>query len=61
MKRASDNDREEHTDSVPCISCDAMTVIRRNSEKASALCPCCGAIFQTNEGEIRRWQKNTLK
>lgn len=50
---------EEFAPSVACISCDGMTTIRRTGargEMASALCPCCGAIFQTNDAEIRRWR-----
>jgi hypothetical protein len=50
---------EEPTNSIACISCDAMVTIRRkgvHGEKASALCPCCGTIFQTNAKELRRWR-----
>jgi hypothetical protein len=50
---------EEPTNSIACISCNAMVTIRRkgiNGEKVSALCPCCGIIFQTNAKELRRWR-----
>lgn len=50
---------EEQTNSIVCISCDATAIIRRNGmkgEMASALCPCCGAIFQTNEKELHQWR-----
>ncbi len=50
---------EEPTNSIACISCDAMTTIRRKGAKgemASALCPCCGTIFQTSGKELRQWR-----
>lgn len=50
---------EEPANSIACISCDATATVRRKGAKgemASALCPCCGAIFQTNEKELRRWR-----
>ena len=50
---------EEPTNSIACISCDAMAAIRRKGAKgemASALCPCCGTIFPTNGQELRQWR-----
>lgn len=50
---------EEPTNAIACISCDATATVRRKGAKgemASALCPCCGAIFQTNGNELRRWR-----
>lgn len=50
---------EEPTNSIACISCDAMVTIRRKGAKsamASALCPCCGSIFTTNDKELRQWR-----
>lgn len=50
---------EEPTNSIACISCDATATVRRKGAKgetASALCPCCGVIFQTNGNELRRWR-----
>ncbi len=50
---------EEPSNSIACISCDAIAAVRRTGEKgekASAVCPCCGAIFQTNSQELRRWR-----
>lgn len=50
---------EEPTNSIACISCDAMATIRRKGAKgemASALCPCCGATFATNDKELRQWR-----
>ena len=50
---------EEPTNSIACISCDAMVTIRRKGAKsamASALCPCCGAIFTTNDKELLQWR-----
>lgn len=50
---------EEPTNSITCISCDAMATIRRKGPKsamASALCPCCGAIFTTNDKELLQWR-----
>lgn len=50
---------EEPTNSIACISCDAMAAIRRKwakGEIASALCPCCGATFATNDKELRQWR-----
>jgi hypothetical protein len=50
---------EEPSSSIACISCDAIAAVRRKGvkgEKASAVCPCCGAIFQTNAQELRRWR-----
>lgn len=50
---------EEPSNSIACISCDAIAAVRRKGsrgEKASAVCPCCGTIFQTNSKELRRWR-----
>lgn len=50
---------EEPTNSIACISCDATATVRRKGAKgetASALCPCCGVIFQPNGNELRRWR-----
>lgn len=50
---------EEPSNSIACISCDAIAAVRRKGEKgekASAVCPCCGAIFQSNAQELRRWR-----
>lgn len=50
---------EEPTNSIACISCDVMAAIRRKGAKGemvSALCPCCGAIFQANGEELRQWR-----
>lgn len=50
---------EEPSNSIACISCDAIATVRRKGskgEKASAVCPCCGTIFQTNSQELRRWR-----
>lgn len=50
---------EEPTNSIACISCEAMATIRRKGAKgetASALCPCCGARFTTNDKELRQWR-----
>lgn len=50
---------EEPTNSIACISCDATATIRRKGAKgetASALCPCCGTLFQTNGKELRQWR-----
>jgi len=50
---------EEPTNSIACISCDAMATIRRKGAKgeiASALCSCCGTIFPTNDKELRQWR-----
>ncbi|MFN8693004.1 MAG: hypothetical protein ACK5XX_01190 [Holosporales bacterium] len=50
---------EEPANSIDCISCDAKATIRRKGEKgemASALCPCCGTIFQTNAQELMQWR-----
>jgi hypothetical protein len=50
---------EEFTNALACISCDAMAAILRTGakgEKVSALCPCCGAVFQPSGKELRRWR-----
>jgi hypothetical protein len=50
---------EEPTNSIACISCDAMATIRRKGAKgemASVLCPCCGTTFATNDKELRQWR-----
>jgi len=50
---------EETTNAIACISCNAMAAVRRTGakgEKASILCPCCGAIFQANAKELRQWR-----
>lgn len=50
---------EEFAPSVACISCDGMTTIRHTGakgEKASALCPCCGTLFQVSGADLRRWR-----
>jgi hypothetical protein len=50
---------EEPTNAIACVSCDATATVRRKGAKgemASALCPYCGAIFQTNGKELRRWR-----
>ena len=50
---------EESTNSIACISCDAIAAIRRKGAKgemASALCPYCGATFSTNGKELRQWR-----
>jgi hypothetical protein len=50
---------EEPSNSITCIFCDAIAAVRRKGEKgekASAVCPCCVTIFQTNSKELRRWR-----
>lgn len=50
---------EEPTNAIACISCGATATVRRKGAKgemASALCACCGAVFQTNEKELQRWR-----
>lgn len=50
---------EEHTNSIPCISCYGPAPIQRKGAKgeiASALCPYCGAIFRVSSKELMRWR-----